>query len=77
MSDYIKNNALPPKKKKQLQIKDLTVRISFGEPFKPKVATTGSENDQPEFSSPCWCDVSIQKFIDINILRKAQHTQIN
>ena len=33
MRPYIKNLQLPPKKKKSLDQKDLTIRLSFGEPF--------------------------------------------
>lgn len=69
MSDYIKNAALPPKKKKNLSLDNLTIRVSFGSKFK----ITPSLEDSvayPDVTSPCWCRLDLLKFIDVNILTK-------
>lgn len=74
MADYIKNTALPPKKKKDLKLEDLTIRVSFGVKFEispPQHALSDSQTiNYPVVRSPCWCQLDLLKFIDINILVK-------
>ncbi len=72
MADYLKETALPPKKKKQLNMEDLKLSISFGENFKFKEIKQESINDLEniEIISPCWVQLSLVKFVDINIFKQ-------
>ena len=71
MGPYIRNVQLPPKKKKTLNLNDLTIRVSFGERFTDLMSANEDETtyDGLTANSPCWIQLTLDKFIDINILR--------
>lgn len=67
MSDYIRNTSLPPKKQKSVPHTSLSVRVSFGEPF--KIANTDGKD--PTVESPCWCQLTLLKFVDVNVSKSS------
>lgn len=69
MSDYIRNTSLPPKKQKSVPHDSLSVRVSFAEPF--KITSKGSGGD-PTVESPCWCQLTLLKFVDVNVLKSSE-----
>ncbi len=69
MNPFIRNVQLPPKKKKNLNLNDLTIKISFGEEFKERMENSETNDQGPTIISPCWVHLTLEKFIDINIFK--------
>ncbi len=69
LSDYIKEMGLPPKKKKQLNLDNLTINISFGEKFTNNEKISKTKADLESFSSSttttCNSDVDYDNHVSL------------
>ena len=64
LKTIIKEASLPPKKKVS-KLDDFIFKVSLGEEFHKK--------ENGNIFSPCWITVSLIKFLDINLAKKADN----